>query len=184
MRRPSARKAVPVPIPVPRRPPYLAGPRWPVWGLTSGSAVAVVMLPALWQLAFRLLQAMRDTSVLLDPAPTRTDFLHAAAGVAGGGLTLALAIVAYAVVKGRPGFLGAALGVVTFFCVFPYLAYTANAGIVSAPVPPLSDMLQPPAWPRQTELGLVFWLAAGAALAAVADLLVRSADAIARTLRG
>lgn len=154
-----------------------------MWDITSGIAVAVVMLPALWQLAHRLFQAMLDTTVLLGADPTRTDFLHAAAGVSGGGLTLALAIVAVAVVKGRAGYLAAAAGVVTFFCVFPYVVYTANAGIVSAPVPPLEQMIRPPAWPRQTELGLVFWLAAAAAVAAVADLLVRSAEAMTRALR-
>lgn len=183
MRRPAPHKVVPVPIEVRRRPSYVAAPRWPQWGFVSGTVVLAVLLPAIWQLSYRLLQAMLDTSVLLGADPSRSDFLHAAAGVAGGGLTLSLAVAAIAVVKGKAGYLAAAGGVLTFFCIFPYLAYTANAGIVSAPLPPVEAMIRPPRWAFHGQLNATFWLTAVALIIAVLDLAYRSVAAVARTVQ-
>lgn len=161
----------------------MAAPRWPVWTLVSGLAVAAVMLPAAGQLAYRLLMAMRDTSVLLGGDPTRADHLHAAAGVAGGGVTLALAVAALAVVKGRAGYLAAAGAVLTVFCVFPWIAHTAIAGVISAPLPAFAQMITPPRWDAHGELQLILWLCGAAFVAAVGDLVVRSATAIGRTVQ-
>lgn len=181
-RQPSRRRAVPTPITVRRRPSYIAGPRWPVWGWTSGIVALLVLLPAVAQLAYRLLQAMADTTAILGGDPSRTDYLQAAAGVAGGGLTLALAIAALAVVKGRMGYLAGAVGILAFFALLPYVAYTATAGIVSAPLPPLQQMIQPLGWQYHAQLLAVFWLCAGALIASILDLLYRSVVALQRTL--
>lgn len=182
VKKPARRLAVPQPILVRRRPPWLAGPRWPVWRWGSGVACVAVLLPAVAQMAYRLLQAMADTSILLGADPTRSDHLHAAAGVAGGGITLALAVAAFAVVKGRPGYLVAAGGVVIAFCVFPFLAHTAIAGVVSAPLPPLAQMITPPRWDHPRLLTAAYWLAAAALVMAIGDLVVRSALAAGRAV--
>ncbi|CAN5292438.1 hypothetical protein BH23ACT9_BH23ACT9_06700 [soil metagenome] len=182
VRRPPRRVAVAHPIPVARRPSYLAGPRWPQWTLVSGLLVALVILPATLQLAYRLVQAMLDTTVLLGATPTRVDFLHAAGGVAGGGLTLAAALAAVGIAKGKGGYLAGAGGVIGGFCVLPVLIYTANAGIVSAPLPQIAEMIRPPAWENTAVLGAVYWLSVIALVTAAADLLYRSTRAIWRTL--
>lgn len=176
--RPPRRLAVPAPIPVARRPDWLAGPRWPSWDLPSGATAAVIGLLAVVQMAHRLVQAMLDTSVLLGADPTRTDHLHAAAGVAGGGVTLALALAALAVVKARTGYLVAAGAVLLAFGAFPAIAHTANAGIVAAPLPDLGTMIRPPRWGRQGLMVLAFCASLGALVAALADLAVRSLGAL------
>lgn len=181
-RPPSTRAAVPRPITVRRRPAYLVGPRWPRWGPASGIVALVVLVPAVAQLAFRLLQAMTDTTTLLGADPTRSDYLDTAAGVAGGGLTLAIAVAALAVVRGRVGYLAGAVGIVAFFCLLPFVAYTATAGIVSAPVPPLQEMIQPPGWEYQEQLLAAFWLSVVALVAAVLDLVYRSVVAVQQSL--
>ncbi|MGI9018329.1 MAG: hypothetical protein ACR2HR_14715 [Euzebya sp.] len=140
-----------------------------------GSAVA--------QLAYRLFQALLDTSMLLGADPSRADYLTAAAGVTGGGLTLALAVTALAVVKGRPGYFAAAAGVLIFFGVLPILAYSATAGIVSAPSPTMAQLLRPPGWEYHSQLTVAFWIAGVALAAAAGDLAVRSVVAVWRTLR-
>lgn len=160
----------------------MAAPRWPIWGWGSGAAVTLLLLPAVAQMAYRLLQATVDTSIFIGADPTRSDHLHAAAGVAGGGLTLALAVAAVALVRGKAGYLAAAVGVITVFCVFPFIAHTANAGVVSAPLPPLADLISPPRWDQQGTLTLAFWLALGALVAAACDLVLRSVTAVGRVV--
>lgn len=181
-KQPSRRRAVPTPITIKRRPGFIAGPRWPVWGFTSGVIALLVLLPAVAQLAYRLLQAMADTTSVLGADPSRTDYLQAAAGVAGGGLTLALAVAALAVVKGRTGYLAGAVGILAFFALWPYVTYTATVGIVSAPLPPVQQMIQPPGWDYQTQLLAAFWLSSAAFVAAILDLLYRSILAVQQTL--
>ncbi len=132
-------------------------------------------------MGLRLLQAMSETSLLLGADPTRTDYLRAAAGVAGGGITLALALGAVGVVRGRWSYLSAALGVLGLFTALPFLVYTSNAGIVAAPLPDLGAMVQPSGWPRPDLLALAFWTSAAAFLGASVDLLYRSLRAL-RTL--
>lgn len=176
--RPPDRLAVPAPIPVERRSVWAAAPRWPVIDWVSGPVIALVMVPVAAQLVFRLWTAMTTTSVLTGADPSRADFLLAAAGVAGGGLTAALAVAALAVVRGRLGYLAGAGATLLMFTVFPYLAYTANAGIVSAPLPSLAEMVAPAGWPRAEQLGAVFFMAAAALAAAVIDLLYRGATAV------
>lgn len=156
----------------------MAPPRWPTITFVSGLVITLVMVPVVAQLAFRLLTAMEETSFLLGADPTRADQLRAAAGVAGGGITTALAVAALGIVRGRVGYVVGAVAVVLLFVVFPYLGYTANAGIVAAPVPTLEEMLAPQGWDRAGQLRVTFWLAAGAFLAAVLDLLYRSATAL------
>ncbi len=145
----------------------------------SGVAVALVALPSVAQLAYRLAKAMEQTSFLLGADPTRTDHLRAAAGVAGGGITIALAIAALAVVRGRPGYLTAAASALVLFGVFPFVAASANAGIVAAPVPPFEELLRPVGWGYHGALTATFWVCAAALVAAVADLVYRSVAAVA-----
>lgn len=177
-RRPPDRLAVPAPVPVPRRSPYLAAPRWPAVDLVAGLLIAVVMVPVGLQLAFRLWTAMNETSFLLGADPTRAESLQAAAGVAGGGITTAVAVAALAVVRGRPGYLAAAAAVVALFVVFPFMGYSAQAEITSAPVPDLAEMIAPAGWPRAGQLQATFWLVVVALLAAVGDLAQRSVAAL------
>jgi hypothetical protein len=181
-RRPPARLAVPAPVPVRRRPGYLAAPRWPIWTASRAAAAIAVGLPVALQLAHRLSRAMVETSVLLGATPTRTDFLRAAGGVAGGGLTAALAVAALAVVRGRPGYLAGAAGLLGLFVALPWMAYTRTAGIVTASTPTLQEVLAPQGWAGGGALTAVFWLAALALLAALVDLGLRSARALGRAL--
>ncbi len=177
-RRPSKRLAVPAPIPVRRRPVWLAGPRWPVADALSSTVIVLVMVPVVAQMANRLWVATNETSVLLGADPSRADALRAAAGVAGGGITVALAVFALAVVRGRPGYIAGGVAVLLLFVAFPYVAYTANAGIVSAPIPTLGEMVVPRGWERANQLGAVFLLAAGVLTAALVDLAYRSVLAL------
>ena len=177
-RRPSKRLAVPAPIPVRRRPVWLAGPRWPVADALSTTVIVLVMVPVVAQMANRLWVATNETSVLLGADPSRADALRAAAGVAGGGITVALAVFALAVVRGRPGYIAGGVAVLLLFVAFPYVAYTANAGIVSAPIPTLGEMVVPRGWERANQLGAVFLLAAGVLTAAMVDLAYRSVLAL------
>ena len=177
-RRPSKRLAVPAPIPVTRRPVWLAAPRWPVPDAVSTTVIVLVMVPVIAQMASRLWVATNETSVLLGADPSRADALRAAAGVAGGGITVALAVFALAIVRGRPGYIAGGVAVLLLFVAFPYVAYTANAGIVSAPIPTLGEMVVPRGWPRANQLGAVFLLTAGALVAALVDLAYRSVLAL------
>lgn len=179
--RPSARLAVPTPIVVRRRPSWMAAPRWPVWHVGGAVVAILVMIPAVGQLAYRLLNATQDTSILLGADPSRNDYLSAASGVAGGAITLALAVAALAVVRGRLGYVAASIGVFGFFGIFPFLVYTATAGILSASLPPLLEMIRPPGWQYQQQLSLIFWLCLLALGVALLDLLIRSARAVGRT---
>jgi hypothetical protein len=181
VRRPPSRFAVPTPIAVSRRPSWVAPPRVGTWDAPSALVAIAVLLPASLQLGYRLVQAMFQTSAILGADPTRSDHLHAAAGVAGGGITLAAAVAAVAIAKNRPGYLAGAVGVVLAFCVLPHLAYTANAGIVAASIPQWSQMIAPPQWPRSGALTATFWLAVVALVAAAIDLVWRSAHALWRT---
>ncbi|MEO2108017.1 MAG: hypothetical protein ABGZ36_20560 [Actinomycetota bacterium] len=169
---------MPAPIPVRRRPVWLAGPRWPVADALSTTVIVLVMVPVVAQMANRLWVATNETSVLLGADPSRADALRAAAGVAGGGITVALAVVALAVVRGRPGYIAGGVAVLLLFVAFPYVAYTANAGIVSAPIPTLGEMVVPRGWERANQLGAVFLLAAGVLTAALVDLAYRSVLAL------
>ncbi|MEE8602488.1 hypothetical protein [Euzebya tangerina] len=182
-RKPPPRLAVPQPIAVRRRPAYLVGPRWPVWKLASGTIVVVVLGLATAQLALRLWFTINDTAILLGADPTRTDYLHAAAGIAGGGLTMALAVAALAVVRLRWGYLAAAGGVLLFFAIIPYYAYTATAGIVSAPLPVFEQMIRPSQWEYHPLFTASYRIALVALIAAVVDLVVRAVMALVRQVR-
>ena len=177
-RRPPSRLAVPTPIPVRRRPEWVAAPRWPKVTLVAGIVIALVLVPVVAQLAVRLLTAMEETSFLLGADPTRADWLRAAAGVAGGGITAALATFALGIVRGRPGYVAGGVAVLLLFVAFPWVAHTANAGLVSAPLPSLAAMIQPEGWGNGLLLQGSFLLALGALVGAVADLAWRSVQAL------
>lgn len=169
---------MPTPIPVRRRPDWVAAPRWPKVTLVGGLVMVMVLVPVCGQLALRLWTAMNETSFLLGADPTRADWLRTAAGVAGGGITTALATFALGVVRGRPGYLAGGLAVLLLFVAFPYVAHTANAGLVAAPLPSLGQMVTPAGWEHAGFLQATFLLAAGALVAAVADLVWRSIVAL------
>lgn len=176
--RPPERLRVPTPVPVRRRPAHIAPPRWPLWTPPRVAIAVAIGVPAVLQLAYRLARATAETSVLMGADPSRADYLRAATGVAGGGATLALTVAALAVVRGRPGYLAAAVGVVGAFVALPWMAYTATAGIVQATVPGLADAIAPTDWAAGGWLALAFWLSAAALVAAVGDLLWRSVAAL------
>lgn len=175
---PPRRLAVPTPIPVRRRSTFLAAPRWPQWTLLGGVLTAVVLLPACAGMAYRLYQAMAETSFLFGATPSPSDYLRASAGVAGGAMTLAPALVALGLARGRIAYLWGTVVVLAIFGVFPSFVYSANAGVSAVQWPSFDEMLMPDGWGQERFLRLAFALGVSGLAVAIVDLVYRSARAL------